>query len=73
MARPLKTGLNYFPLDVDFFDDPKIAAVTVEHGTKGQAAVIMLLCHIYRNGYYLEWTRENSVTILKELPGIMKK
>ena len=49
MARPIKTGLNYFPLDVDFFDDPKICAVTVEHGIKGQAAAIMLLCAIYRN------------------------
>ena len=70
MARPIKTGLNYFPLDVDFFDDPKICAVTVEHGIKGQAAAIMLLCAIYRNGYYIEWTQENSVAILKELPGV---
>ena len=73
MARPPKTGLNYFPLYVDFFDDPKIAAVTVEHGTMGQAATIMLLCHIYRNGYYIEWTPQNCVTILKELPGITLK
>jgi hypothetical protein len=70
MARPTKTGLNYFPLDVDFFDDPRVGAVTVEHGTKGQAAVVMLLCAIYRNGYYIEWTQENCIAILKELPGI---
>ena len=70
MARPTKTGLNYFPLDVDFFDDPRISAVTVEHGIKGQAAAVMLLCAIYRNGYYIEWTQENCVAILKELPGI---
>ena len=61
MARPTKTGLNYFPLDVDFFDDPRVGAVTVEHGTEGQAAVVMLLCAIYRNGYYIEWTQENDV------------
>ena len=70
MARPIKTGLNYFPLEVDFFNDPRISAVTVVHGIKGQAAVIMLLCAIYRNGYYFEWTPENYVVLLKELPGI---
>ncbi len=64
MARPPKTGLNYFPLDVDFFSDPKICTVTVEHGIKGQAATIMLLCAIYRSGYYIPFL------ILKDLPGI---
>ena len=64
MARPIKTGLNYFPLDVDFFNDPRISAVTVVHGIKGQAAVIMLLCAIYRNGYYFEWTPENYVVLI---------
>ena len=70
MARPLKTGLNYFPFDVDFFDDPRVGAAIVEHGIKGQAAVVMLLCTIYRNGYYVEWTPANRVAILKQLPGI---
>lgn len=70
MARPLKTGLNYFPLDVDFFSDPKICTVTVEHGVKGQAAAIMLLCAIYRSGYYIPWNAEQCVLILKDLPGV---
>ena len=70
MARPLKTGLNYFPLDVDFFDDPKLLAVAVEHGPLGQAAAVVLLCAIYRNGYYLSWTPETIVTVARQLPGI---
>ena len=70
MARPPKTGLNYFPLDVDFFSDPKICTVTVEHGIKGQAATIMLLCAIYRSGYYIPWNAEQCVLILKDLPGV---
>ena len=59
-----------FQLSIDFFDRPEICAVTVEHGTKGQAATIMLLCAIYNNGYFIEWKPENSIVILKELPGI---
>ena len=59
-----------FQLSIDFFDRPEICAVTVEHGTKGQAATIKLLCAIYNNGYFIEWKPENSIVILKELPGI---
>ena len=59
-----------FQLSIDFFDRPEICAVTVEHGTKGQAATIMLLCAIYNNGYFIEWKPENCIVILKELPGI---
>lgn len=63
-------GIHEFQLSVDFFDKPEICAVTVDHGIKGQAATIMLLCAIYRNGYYFEWTPNNYISILKELPGI---
>ena len=27
MARPYKTGIDYFPLDVDFFVDDKMIAI----------------------------------------------
>ncbi len=30
MARPNKQGLDYFPLDVDFFNDEKIEAISGE-------------------------------------------
>lgn len=63
-------GINSFPISVDFFDKPEICAVTIEHGVKGQAAAIILLCAIYRNGYFIEWKPENYLPILKELPGI---
>ena len=70
MNKIQKSGVKEFPISIDFFDNPKICALIVEHGIKGQAAVIMLLYTIYRNGYYLEWTPENCVVLLKELPGI---
>ena len=70
MNKIQKSGVKEFPISIDFFDNPKICALTVEHGIKGQAAVIMLLYAIYRNGYYIEWTQDNCAVLLKELPGI---
>ena len=70
MARPLKTGLDYFPFDVDFFDDDKISAVFVEFGVKGEITAIKLLCAIYREGYYAEWKDSLRIKLLKVLPGI---
>ncbi len=53
MARPLKQGLDYFPLDVDFFQDKKIRRVKSEYGADGITIYLYLLCEIYRNGYYI--------------------
>ena len=36
MARPIKKGLDYFPLDVHFSSNDKIIAVTVETGVIGE-------------------------------------
>lgn len=47
-----KTGLDYFPFDVDFFNDDKIKLISAEHGTKGEIIIIRLLCKIYQEGYY---------------------
>ena len=54
MARPNKTGLDYFPFDIDFFDDEKIMAISGEFGIKGEITTVKLLCAIYRNGYFIE-------------------
>lgn len=70
MARPVKTGLDYFPLPVDFFDDIRICAVAVENGAKGQLAAIMLLVHLYKSGYYLKWDNVARVRLLKDMPGV---
>ena len=56
MARPVKTGLDYFPLHIDFFDDIRIGALAVQYGAKGQLAAIIPLVHLYKTGYYLLWT-----------------
>lgn len=70
MARPRKNGLEYFPLDVDFFDDEKIVAISGEFGIKGELAAIKLLCAIYRNGYFIKWSDMLRMKMLKSLTGV---
>ncbi len=70
MARPSKTGLDYFPLDVDFFDDEKIEAISGEFGIKGQLATIKLLCAIYRQGYFVKWNELAKMKLLNSLPSV---
>lgn len=70
MARPHKQGLDYFPFDVDFFSDEKIAAISGAFGIKGEITAIKLLCAVYRNGYYAEWNEMLQMKLLKELPGV---
>ena len=70
MARPNKTGLDYFPFDVDFFEDEKIAAISGEFGIKGELAVIKLLCAVYRNGYFILWNEPLKYKLLRDLPGV---
>lgn len=70
MARPKKTNLDYFPFDVDFFDDEKIVAIAGEFGIKGELTTIKLLCAIYRNGYYIEWNEMLQTKLARLLPGV---
>lgn len=52
MARPRKKGLDYFPLDVDIFQDDKLFDVQNEYGPLGEIIYLRLLCLIYKHGYY---------------------
>lgn len=70
MARPHKLGLDYFPFDVDFFADEKIAAISGEFGIKGEITAIKLLCAIYRNGYFILWSEPMKYKLLRDLPGV---
>lgn len=58
MGRKLKRGLDYFPLDVDFWQDPKFQFVEAKFGIKGGYIAIRLLCKIYRDGYYTQWNED---------------
>ena len=70
MARPNKMGLDYFPFDIDFFEDEKIVAISGEFGIKGEIVAIKLLCAIYKNGYFILWNDLIKFKLLKNLPGV---
>ncbi|MFD2334746.1 DUF4373 domain-containing protein [Cohnella sp. GCM10020058] len=55
MARPIKEGLDYFPLDVDIDQDDKLIVPIGKHGTLGFGIVIRLMMAIYKNGYFYFW------------------
>lgn len=70
MARPKKTGLDYFPFDVDFFEDEKIIAIAGEFKIKGLITTIKLLCAIYRNGYFIEWNEILRLKLVCQIPEV---
>ncbi|MBQ3692150.1 MAG: DUF4373 domain-containing protein [Clostridia bacterium] len=55
MARPRKKGLDYFPLDVNIFDDDKLFDVQNEFGPLGETVYLRLVCMVYKNGYYFKF------------------
>jgi len=56
VARPIKDGVDYFPLDVAL--DEKFELIEAEFGLIGFAVVVKLYQRIYERGYYCEWTNE---------------
>lgn len=51
-------GLDYFPFDVDTFQDIKIRKLIKYQGGKAITIYALLLCFIYKDGYYMRWDKE---------------
>lgn len=59
MARPLKQGLDYYPMDVGFLRDIKVRRIIKSCGASSIAVLIWLLNSCYQDeGYYLRWTKD---------------
>jgi hypothetical protein len=69
MARPIKKGLSYFPLDVHAFEDPKLESLTYHYGPFGGYIYIRLLQLVYAEGYYLKLTANELAAKLHRLIG----
>lgn len=69
MSRPKKTGLDYFPFDVDYWDDFKIMDLLNEYGPLGTAIYEIILSKVYRNGYYLEVPLDKLATQIVRIIG----
>ena len=65
MARPIKQGVDYFPLDCHMNDEMKL--IQAEFGLVGYAVVIKLWQKIYSGkGYYTEWGRDVALMFAQE-------
>lgn len=67
MARPIKQGLDYFPLDVDIDSDDKTAMIEALHGIEGFGIVVKLLMKIYKEGYFYEWNKREQILFSKRV------
>ena len=68
MARPTKRGLDYFPLDVHFYNDIKVRKLIRSQGGKAVAIYTLLLCFIYENGYCVSGDKD-FVFFISEILG----
>ena len=65
MSRPIKQGLDYFPLDVDC--DDKIELIEAKHGISGFGIIIKLFQKIYKEGYYINCNEESLLLFSKRI------
>jgi hypothetical protein len=65
MSRPIKQGLDYFPLDVDM--DDKIELIEAKHGISGFGILVKIYQKIYKEGYYLNWNEESLLLFSKRI------
>ena len=62
----IKTGLNYYTVDTDRYQDRRIKRLKKDLGCKGIAVYDYILCETYRvKGCFLEWDN-NTVFYVEE-------
>lgn len=65
-----KTGMSYYPVDTDRYQDRRIKRLKKDMGCKGIAVYDFLLCETYRvRGCFLEWD-ENTAFDVAEYFGL---
>ena len=54
MARPIKKGLDYFPVDTDIFENIQVRKLKSRYKSLGFLAYFTILCDVYKKeGYFL--------------------
>lgn len=67
MGRRLKQGLDYFTIDVDFFENIKVRRIIKNCGNQSIPILIVLLCNIYRDeGYYVGYNDDLTFLIAEQ-------
>ncbi len=70
MARPIKQGLEYFPVDVNFFEDIKVRRIKKHCGIQSIPILIGILCSIYRDEGYYVGINEDLTFLIAEQFGV---
>lgn len=66
----MKNGIEYFPINTNFFDDDKIALVEVDHGFLGSYILLRIISKIYDSeGYYCHWGEDERKLFVKRVGG----
>ena len=65
MARPQKSGIDYFTIDTNMED--KIKLVEAKYGLEGFGFLIKLWQKIYSQKYYIDWTEEIQLLFSSEV------
>lgn len=65
MARPFKSGVGYFPLDVLMEDEVEL--IESEHSIIGFAVLIKLYQKIYAIDYWLKWDKKSLIVFSKRI------
>ena len=68
MARPTKTGLDYYPMDVGFLRDKKVRLLRAEFGASSVLFVLYVWGKAYEgDGYFLAWDKDELLLAADEL------
>lgn len=63
MARRINKGLEYLPLDLNFFQDRKVRRLQRKCDADAPMVYIALLCTIYKEGYYVKWDEDFALDL----------
>lgn len=68
MGRPKKTGLDYFPVDTDIFEDFGVKILMARFGSDGFTLYMYILSRAYKDkGYYIIENEDLEFIISKDL------
>ncbi len=53
-------GIQYFPIDVNFFESEKMLVIICDHGYEAVAVTLKLFAQIYKSGFFIKWNNKVS-------------
>lgn len=70
MKKTQIRGIKNFRLSTEFFNSPEMIIMNGRYGIAGPMFTMLVLCDVYRNGYFVQWNWLRIFTILRSLPGV---